>query len=48
MVQTPSPFVYWAQDANNIYLKVDLKDIEVRLIKLCVWLNFVTFNTNSS
>ncbi|XP_014284697.1 very-long-chain (3R)-3-hydroxyacyl-CoA dehydratase [Halyomorpha halys] len=34
MVQTPSPFVYWAQDANNIYLKVDLKDIEDEDIQL--------------
>ncbi|XP_073977816.1 3-hydroxyacyl-CoA dehydratase 2 [Rhodnius prolixus] len=25
---SPSPFVYWAQDANNIFIKVDLKDIK--------------------
>lgn len=34
MVQTPSPFVYWAQDADNIYLKVDLKDIKNKDVQL--------------
>uniref|UniRef100_A0A1B6DZR9 Very-long-chain (3R)-3-hydroxyacyl-CoA dehydratase n=1 Tax=Clastoptera arizonana TaxID=38151 RepID=A0A1B6DZR9_9HEMI len=29
-----SPFVFWAQDANYLYLKVDLKDIKKNTIKL--------------
>ncbi|KAF6217184.1 hypothetical protein GE061_001538 [Apolygus lucorum] len=31
---SPSPFVYWAQDAKNIYLKVDLKDIKDEKVTL--------------
>lgn len=32
--ESPSPFVYWAQDADNIFLKVDLKDIKEQDIQL--------------
>lgn len=32
--ESPSPFVYWAQDADNIFLKVDLKDIKNKEISL--------------
>ncbi|XP_075222210.1 3-hydroxyacyl-CoA dehydratase 2 isoform X2 [Lycorma delicatula] len=30
----PSPFVYWAQDAKNLYIKVDLKDVTDKVISL--------------
>lgn len=26
-----SPFVFWAQNETNIYLKVDLKDVKVSI-----------------
>jgi hypothetical protein len=28
---SPSPFVYWAQDAERIFLTVDLKDVKVNI-----------------
>lgn len=34
MTIMPSPFVYWAQDANNLYIKVDLKDVTDKVISL--------------
>ncbi|RZF49265.1 hypothetical protein LSTR_LSTR002886 [Laodelphax striatellus] len=33
-VGTPSPFVYWAQDLQNIFLKVDLKDVKEKIINI--------------
>lgn len=28
-----SPFVYWAQNENSLFIKVDLKDVKVRNMK---------------
>uniref|UniRef100_A0A0V0G852 Very-long-chain (3R)-3-hydroxyacyl-CoA dehydratase n=1 Tax=Triatoma dimidiata TaxID=72491 RepID=A0A0V0G852_TRIDM len=41
---SPSPFVYWAQDANNIFIKVDLKDIKDPKVDLSK--NYVAMTAN--
>lgn len=30
-----SPFVYWAQNEDNLFLKVDLKDVKVSNLNNC-------------
>lgn len=36
MIDTPlQPFVYWAQDAEHVYIKVAIADVQVRRAERC-------------